>query len=253
MRSFFISVLNSAWRLKTLGIPSMAALGNVPCSSSAMCIAPVGIVNACNPRYAANQAHNLSSLIHVHDASFCQDGAAAIAASVAAAFDRDATVDSILDAATRFLSAKSGARMSHGINRSLETAQRFGNYTEYRKFVYDHPEDFLQMKKNNALETVPLTLALFLLSEGNFERSVTYAVNFGRDADTMAAMAGAIAGTFQGLNGIRKDWIKKATRLAENDLYNMAESLANAAIEKIEAAKSAQRKLEEVISPPQKL
>ena len=52
-----------------------------------MCISPVGIVNACNPQQAADQTYNLASLIHVHDVSFCQDGAAAMAAAVAAAFD----------------------------------------------------------------------------------------------------------------------------------------------------------------------
>ena len=35
--------------------------------------------------------HNLESLIHTGDVSFCQDGAAAIAAAVAAGFEQDAT------------------------------------------------------------------------------------------------------------------------------------------------------------------
>ena len=46
---FFLSVLHTARRLRIQGEPRLAALGNIPCSSSAMCIAPVGLVNACNP------------------------------------------------------------------------------------------------------------------------------------------------------------------------------------------------------------
>jgi len=55
-----------------------------------------------------------------------------------------------------------------------------------------------------------LKLALFHLAEGDFEKTVTYAANFGRDADTIAAMGGAIAGTFQGIGGIPSDWVEKA-------------------------------------------
>ena len=92
---FFQSVLHTAVKLRRHSIPRMAALGNMPSSSSAMCISPVGIVNACNPRQAAEQAYNLASLIHIHDVSFCQDGAATMAAAVAAAFHSEATINSI--------------------------------------------------------------------------------------------------------------------------------------------------------------
>jgi ADP-ribosylglycohydrolase len=37
-----------------------------------------------------------------------------------------------------------------------------------------------------------------------------YAANFGRDADTIGAMTGAIAGAFQGVDGLGSDWIAKA-------------------------------------------
>ena len=43
---FFLSVLHTARRLRVQGEPRLAALGNIPCSSSAMCIAAVGLVNA---------------------------------------------------------------------------------------------------------------------------------------------------------------------------------------------------------------
>ena len=84
---FFISVIATAQKLKHQGNPRMAALGNLPSSSSAMCISPVGIVNACNPAQAALQAYNLGSLIHAYDVGFCQDGAAAMAAAVAEAHE----------------------------------------------------------------------------------------------------------------------------------------------------------------------
>ena len=56
VNKFFQSVLHTAVKLRHHIIPRMTALGNMPSSSSAMCIAPVGIINACNPRQAAEQA-----------------------------------------------------------------------------------------------------------------------------------------------------------------------------------------------------
>ena len=66
-----------------------------------MCISPVGVVNACNPRAAAAQAYGLAGLIHTYDVGFCQDGAAVMAA----AFALGATRDSVVDAAGSLLSA----------------------------------------------------------------------------------------------------------------------------------------------------
>ena len=122
VNKFFQSVLHTAVKLRHHIIPRMTALGNMPSSSSAMCIAPVGIINACNPRQAAEQAYNVASLIHIHEMAFCQDGAAAIAAAVAAAFNPVATVDSILDAALNVVVPVSGQEMLSLITHALTVA-----------------------------------------------------------------------------------------------------------------------------------
>src|SRR6202011_155200 len=86
---FFPSVLHAAAKLRLGYLPRAIAAGTMPSSSSAMAIAPVGIVNAGNPRAAAAQAMEIASLIHVTDVAFCQDGAAAVAAAVAEALIAD--------------------------------------------------------------------------------------------------------------------------------------------------------------------
>ena len=86
LNKFFPSVTHTAHKLRRHSVPRMAALGNMPSSSTAMCFSPVGIVNAGNPRGAALQGYNLAALIHGHDVGFCQDGAVAMAAGVAEEF-----------------------------------------------------------------------------------------------------------------------------------------------------------------------
>jgi ADP-ribosylglycohydrolase len=238
---FFQSVLHTATKLRMHGVPRTAALGNMPSSSSAMCISPVGIVNACNPRQAATQAYNLASLIHIHDVAFCQDGAAAMAAAVAAAFDPDASVDSILQAARDAIVPVSGRAMLDLIGEALAIAEESIDFAAFRATIYAHEDRFLRRIICDSRETIPITLALFYLAEGDVEKMVTYGANFGRDADTIATMGGAIAGAYQGISGIRTDWVLKADQLTSVDQHELAASLAHTAQVKFESQEPARR------------
>jgi ADP-ribosylglycohydrolase len=227
---FFISVLHTAHKLKRHCIPRMAAMGNMPSSSSAMCISPVGIVNAANPRAAALQAYNLAALIHTHDVALCQDGAACMAAAVAAAFTPEATVNTVLDAATRYIEPQSGREMLDAIADVMALAHAAGDYVAFRAQLYENAERFFYPLICDSRETIPLTLAIVMLAEGDVQRSITYGANLGRDADTIASMAGAIAGALQGIQGIPAEWVEKARQLASEDQEQLALDLARAAI-----------------------
>jgi ADP-ribosylglycohydrolase len=229
---FFISVLHTAQKLRRHAVPRQAALGNMPSSSSAMCISPVGIVNACHPRQAALQAYNLAALIHVYDVGFCQDGAAAMAAAVAEAFKPEADVESVLLAAQDAILPRSGQEMLARIDAALQLAQDLGDYTVFRQALYANRDRFFCRITCDSRETIPLTLALFLLGRGDLETCVCYAANLGRDADTIATMVGAIAGALNGIQGIRADWVDKAHQVSATDQRALAGRLATAALEK---------------------
>jgi ADP-ribosylglycohydrolase len=251
LAKFFVSVIHTAHKLKHHALPRMAALGNMPSSSSAMCISPVGIINACNPRQAAIQAYNLASLIHVHDVSFCQDGAAALAAATAEAFRPGATIQSVLDASTSYLERTSGREMLDRIEAALALARETGNYRAFRSAAYAQPERFFCRITCDSRETVPLTLALFHLADGDVERCVTYGANFGRDADTIASMAGATAGALRGAEGIRQEWSGKVSRWAAIDQRELARQLARAAMAKYEVEGEARAVFASITGPSQ--
>jgi len=177
-----------------------------------MSIAPIGIVNACDPRSAAAEAYEAAGLIHSGCCAFCRDGASAIAASVAEAFKPDATVDSILEAATAYLHIKSAKVMRERINDTLALAKTAGGFEAFRKSYYE--DIHLYNTMCDSRETVPVALALFYLSGGDARRAIEYGANFGRDADTIATMAGAVAGAFAGAGGIERTWLEKV--LASN-------------------------------------
>jgi len=244
---FFISVLHTAQKIRRHSTPRMAALGNMPSSSSAMGIAPVGIVNAGNPRQAALQAYSLAGLIHTHDVAFCQDGAAAIAAAVAHAFDPAATVATILQAARQAIVPRSGAEMLGRIAAALELAADAEDYRAFRATLYEQADRFFFPIMCDARETAPLALALFQLAEGDVGLSVIYAANLGRDADTLGAMAGAIAGAYRGARAMPQSWRDKVAASASLDQGALAEELAHVALRKLESERRAGAVLDRLV------
>ncbi len=247
---FFVSVVHTAQKVKRHSVPRMAALGNMPSSSSAMCISPVGIVNACNPVQAAQQAYNLASLIHVHDVGHCQDGAAAMAAAVAEAMRADATVEATLDASVEAIVPLSGREMREGIAAARELARQAGSYRAFRQAVYAQAETTFRAIVCDSLETVPLALALLSLAEGDMERSVVFAANLGRDADTIASMCGSIAGALGGVKAIRPDWVEKAEAVAAANQRDLAARLAQVALAKHRREMASHRAFEQLWSAP---
>ncbi len=187
-------------------LPVDAGFGNAPSSSSAMAISPMGILNAANPRQAALETFDVAGLIHSGPSGFCRDAACAMAAAVAAAFDPEATVESILAAATRYLHPVSAQEMITCIQRTRQLALKAGSYEVFRaRFYASH----LREEQCDSRETVPVALALFELAKGEAERAILSGANFGRDADTIATMVGGLCGAFQGAEGLPARWVEQ--------------------------------------------
>jgi poly(ADP-ribose) glycohydrolase ARH3 len=56
-------------------------------------------------------------------------------------------------------------------------------------------------------ECVPAALYCVLRHPDNFEKAVSFAVKLGGDADTIAAIAGAVAGAYHGVRAIPARWL----------------------------------------------
>ena len=207
-RLWWVPVKNMFHRLQAgLELPADVGWGNMHSSSSAMAIAPLGILNAANPRRAARETFELAGLIHGGPSGFSRDAACAMAAAVAAAFIPNATVTTVLDAATAFLLPTSAKEMRDEIASTLELAKHCGNYETFRSAFYERG---LREIMPDPRETVPVTLALFSLADGDPNRAIVMGANFGRDADTIATMVGGLAGALRGAEAVRPDWVQKA-------------------------------------------
>lgn len=228
---FFISVQHTVRKLQAGYLPKAASIGNMASSSSAMCIAPVGIVNAGHPRAAAAQAEELASLLHSGDVAFCQDAAAAVAAAVASAFLPGATPESVVNDAVRYLKPTSGREMIRLIGDAAELARRSPDYERFRR---DYHARFRQSSPIDSRETVPAALALTLLANGDPKDAVIYGANFGRDTDTIATMAGAICGALRGASSLPPQWVEKVQAASGRDQTLLAKRLIETAVTKAE-------------------
>ena len=133
----------------------------------------------------------------------------------------------------------SGQEMLARIDRALALARETADYQAFREAAYADAGRIFCRITCDSRETIPITLALFYLSTGDVEKSVAYAANFGRDADTIGAMCGAMAGALQGVDGIKDAWLHKVDRFASLNQETLAADLANVAIAKRAAEREA--------------
>lgn len=218
--------------------PRYAGLGTMPHSTGAVAMGPVGIVNACNPWQAALQAYELATLLHVYDVGFCQDAAAAVAAAVAAACHRDATVASVLDAAVDVILPVSGAEMAELIRQARQLAEAAGDFKRFLDEISGRRDRWLRPLAVDPRETVPVALAIFALAKGDVQQAVTCAARFGRAADAIGTVAGTVSGAFSGAGGIGLKWLAQLQDRRSMH-QEMAGGLVQAAHARLRALRSA--------------
>jgi ADP-ribosylglycohydrolase len=178
---------------------------------------PVGMVNACRPDDAARDALDLGRMKDVQGRArnFALEVAAAIAAASAEALRPKATVESVIEAALAQLPDEARAEVEQG----LTWARQADDWRElrplYQRKYEGHP-------MSNAVEVLSGGLACFLLAEGRPREATIYAVNFGRDTDCKAYVAGGLAGALRGIDAVPRRWVTTVTRQVKSDPYTVA-------------------------------
>lgn len=223
---FFPSILHMVEKVVRDYPPQLLAAGTMPSSTSAMAIAPVGIVNAGHPRAAAAQAKEIASLIHVGENIFCQHAAAAVAAATAAALSPGATLESVIAAALDSLRGWSAQEMRALVEDALSLARGAADYKGFRSSYHRR---FRRSVICDSRETIPAALAIVLLAEGDPWTAAILSANFGRDTDTIGCMAAGLCGALQGptpQNQARIESLSAPVRKAQLELARALAALA---------------------------
>lgn len=168
---------------------------------SAMRIGPVGIVCAGDPEKAAEMARIESEISHFRDGVW---GAQAVAAAVSVAMV-DGSIDEILDAAMKVIPDESW--LYYAMNRAFELVDSVNGHI-FEVWMQLHDELRASTWSTTA-EAIPSAFACLKAVNKDFRTGMVVAGNFGRDADTIGAVAGCILGAKYGAKAMPEAWIEK--------------------------------------------
>lgn len=172
---------------------------------AAMRIAPIGIMCAGDPERAARLAQIEAEISHAADGIWA---AQAVAASVAVAMVSD-SVDAIIQAGLDVIPEDSW--LYRALMRAFAICDAAGSIEAAWEGL--HTELWTPVH-STAAEAIPQAYSIFRLTAGDFRRGIFWAGNFGRDADTIGAVTGALAGAMRGLEVIPPEWVEKVRRPA---------------------------------------
>ncbi|MFH8770599.1 ADP-ribosylglycohydrolase family protein [Streptomyces sp. NPDC017958] len=210
--------------------PREAGVGNIVNCGAAMYMAPVGLVNAADPAGAYAEALDVAG---AHQSSYGREAAGVFAAAVAAATAPGATPDSVVTACLSL--AKDGTRTA--IEKVCDVARDHGDFESalvplreavapYDTVGPDYRAPSLGARRPSRLhsiEELPIALGMLLVSGGDYRQAVLGAVNYGRDCDSTATMAGALAGALG--SPVPEDWAKTVAEASRLDLWEPARTL----------------------------
>ena len=210
--------------------PREAGVGNIVNCGAAMYMAPVGLVNAAHPAAAYAEALDIAG---AHQSSYGREAAGVFAAAVAAACVPGATPDSVVTACLAL--AKDGTRTA--IEQVCEVAARHSDFesalvplreaiTPYDTVGPDYRAPSLDARRpsrTKAIEELPVALGMLVVSGGDYRHAVLGSVNYGRDCDSIATMAGAVAGALG--STVPQDWSKTVAEASRLDLWEPAATL----------------------------
>jgi ADP-ribosylglycohydrolase len=205
--------------------PRIAGVGNIVNCGATMYVAPIGIVNAGSPEAAYAEAVDVAG---AHQSSYGREAAGVFAAAVAEAMRPGADVGSVVDTALRL--AKDGTRPA--IEAVADAATKVSDWrtglADLRAAVepfdtvgpnYRAPAmDARIPSRTKAIEELPIALGMVIAAQGEYREAVLGAVNYGRDSDSIAVMAGAITGALGGLDAVPAEWVAGVSEGSRMDI-----------------------------------
>lgn len=228
--------------------PREAGAGNVVNCGAAMYIAPVGIANAGDPRGAYAEAIDLTG---AHQSSYGREAAGVLAAMVAASVAPGAGLGDVVEAALSVAHDGTAAALRAVVDefsdstppstdeqeralarRVRETVAPFDSVgPHYRQMSMDARRP----SRTKSIEELPAALGLVLGHRGDYRGSVLASVNYGRDADSIASMAGAICAGLGGTAVVPEVWVDAIDEASRTDLRATGRLMASAAADILRA------------------
>ena len=174
---------------------------------TAMRITPVGVFCAGDPREAARLAAIDAQVSHARDGIYC---AQAIAAAVAVALV-ESSWEPVVEAGLGAVPGDSWSART--ITRAVDIGRRAPGLRAAVDQLYDELSILCYPWADVAPEATALAFGVLAAAGGDYVDAVLAGVNVGRDADTIAAMAGGMAGALHGAQAVPERWRSRINRV----------------------------------------
>lgn len=205
----------------------LAVNNNKATNGAAMKIFPVGLCRPGKVDEAIHAAITIAKPTHPNDTSI--SGACAIAAAVAKAVEPDADLDDVLLAG--LYGARTGYKLSiqqgatHLAVPSVE--KRILLALKIAKQPLSWGKTMIALRDNIGAglmvhESVPCVFGILAANKKDVMGAITMGVNIGDDTDTVATMAGAVAGALYGISNIPPEYIPLLENVNNIKLVDMA-------------------------------
>lgn len=220
--------------------PREAGVGNIVNCGATMYMAPVGLVHIGDPRGAYDEAIDIAG---AHQSSYGREAAGVFAAAVAAATAPGASVDDVraavvgvahdgtahaieavlnaVDAYVADVSEIDDRDLARVVRTAVAPFDTVGE--QYRAPAMDARLP----SRTKSIEELPVALGFVVARKGNLREAVLDAVNYGRDSDSIATMAGAICGGLGGSAALPADWVTDVTTASRLDLDAVVDAMTD--------------------------
>ncbi len=240
------------------GIYGQAKLvwGGQPTNGFIMMNSPLGLGCPCDPEFAFSLSYNVDFISD----GYARYSAAMAAAAVSAAMRPEATVTSVIEES---LAACQAHRVEGELTRqwhwyehvfrlnerlvetAIDIAARHRDVFSLRAEYYES----LQVSSlgSEAAQTLAVALGMLVAADGDLRQAVIGCVNYGRDNDSYASVAGAIAGALHGMSAVPPDWRSTVEAAnSESDMRALSLGLGEVALRR-------QQKMQTVVTQVDRL
>ncbi|WP_309104641.1 ADP-ribosylglycohydrolase family protein [Microbacterium sp.] len=236
--------------------PREAGVGNIVNCGATMYMAPVGLVHIGDHRAAYAEAIDIAG---AHQSSYGREAAGVFAAAVAASAAPDATVADVRSAVLDVAHDGTAAAI-RAVFDAVDDFSSAGGSDDPRELArvvraavapfdtvgdqYRAPAmDARLPSRTKSIEELPVALGFVIARGGDLRAAVLDAVNYGRDSDSIATMAGAICGGLSGVAAVPREWLTGVTEASRLDLDGVIATMTDVVqdIARADAERAAQR------------
>ncbi|MGB9592527.1 MAG: ADP-ribosylglycohydrolase family protein [Anaerolineae bacterium] len=200
--------------------------GGQPTNGFIMANSPLGLICACDPEAAFALSYQVDFISDGYAKYSAAIAAAAVAAAMAPGTDVVTVIDAALAAAQAHRTEGLLTRQWHWyehvfqvnerlVRTAVDVALRHRDVLAVRAEYYRALE--VSPLGSEAAQTLAVALGMLVAADGDLRQALIGCVNYGRDNDSYASVAGAIAGALHGTKAVPVEW-KEAIEQANPEL-----------------------------------